>query len=784
MLKINLKCLFLSVLFVCIANAQQYLPADHNTDGTVNNTDFGIISENWLAAYTLPDLTDLAEFWLAQAEISPNVTIDNFYTDKSRYLPDSYCTFTIICSNNSTKSYSGSIIIRISKHGKLSLQKSLPVTLTPDQSKTIRTFWQLPPDDFQGYLAEAWLDNGSLSVTAIDVSSDWKRYPRYGYITEFYQGQTSAHNSEIMNLLSREYHINCLQYYDWMWRHENVIQRNGEAIVDPWTDWRGANISFAVIQDSIAKASNLNIAPMPYFQIYMALDNYQQISGVSEQWGLYSDTNHSNQYYHDAGINMWLFNPGNVNWQNHLCSQYTDALTTMNWAGLHLDQLGNIGGDNYKNYWGDTINLPNAFESILNRSKDHLDYLEATIPSTIGRDALIFNIVDGGVGHWAVDQTLASKVDIIYSELWSTENYISTYDFVRYAKANTNNKPVILAAYMNKGEDAGGFFNTPSVLLADAAFAASGAHHLELGDGSHMLSQEFFPARDKIMSDNLKTTLKDYYNFITAYESLLFTPELRYGDGGLQWLNTAGYNLSGNASPDTIWFINRANQKYEIFHLINLLNNDDQWRNTAIEPDKITNIPVKLRISPDISISNLFLASPDINHGIMQKLPYTIQSDSNGIYISTTLPSLKYWDMICIERNLNQPLHSRYEAENAILNNTSINTDHTGYTGAGFVDHFAETYDSVSFYINIPQNGNYSLSFRYANSWIEADRMVLLNGDYAGTITMPTLPNWDSWSNSDLNLNLNAGIHQVILYYSESNTGAINLDSLQVISMP
>ena len=83
-----------------------------------------------------------------------------------------------------------------------------------------------------------------------------------------------------------------------------------------------------------------------------------------------------------------------------------------------------------------------------------------------------------------------------------------------------------------------------SVLLADAAFFASGAFHIELGEGEYMLAQEFFPARDKLIGGDLRSRLEDYYNFITAYESLLFAPNLRFGDGGLQWIFRHGIRQS------------------------------------------------------------------------------------------------------------------------------------------------------------------------------------------------------------------------------------------------
>ena len=57
----------------------------------------------------------------------------------------------------------------------------------------------------------------------------------------------------------------------------------------------------------------------------------------------------------------------------------------------------------------------------------------------------------------------------------------------------------MFAAYLQrqdkkKAEPQTNYFNPPSVLLADATIFAAGAGHIELGDGSRMLSSEYFPA--------------------------------------------------------------------------------------------------------------------------------------------------------------------------------------------------------------------------------------------------------------------------------------------------
>lgn len=781
-MKIKLTIKFIIVVLAVMncscsnANASvSFIPADYSGDQKVDFADFAIVADQWLGSSSISELDRFFFHWLMDKTINPDVSVQDVYTDKSRYTSEQTSVITVKCKNDSGVSYQGELNINITSHGHTIHTDGQSVSISAGQEVTKVFPWNTPSEDFKGYLVEAWLNNGSCAVTAIDVSSDWKRYPRYGYITEFYSTTSGTRNTEIMDELSRNYHINSLQYYDWMWRHENVIQRNEfNNLLSPWIDWRGESISAAILNDSITKANNRAMAPMAYFQVFMGLDDYDTISGVSPQWGLYSDTNHANQYFHDGGVNMWLFNPANTNWRNHLLGEYTDAISTFNWAGIHLDQLGDIGAGNYNDYWGNGVDMEHSFVPFVNASKTHLEGLGS-------QDALTFNLVDGGVGNWAVEDVVQNgNVDFVYSELWGTESYQGINDFVKYAKANSDDKAVVFAAYVNKGEDTGGFFDTDSVLLADAAFFASGAFHLELGDGEYMLGTEFFPSRAKLVDTDLRSRLKDYYNFITAYESLLFDPDMRLGDGGLQWISTPGYSLSGSGDGYSLWFLNRATEGFEIFHLINLLENDNQWRNIADTPIVQQNVPVNLRLGHNADIAGIYFASPDYNGGIMQPLTYTSGTDSQGDYVSVTVPTLEYWDMIYIERTVNAPAGDRYEAEDAIKTYVGVNTNHSGYSGAGFVDQFSEVNDSVSFYVTVPQSGDYTFGLRYANGGANATRTLFVNGDFHDNVNFYSSGNWDSWGIATTQIYLEQGVHQVTLYYGSWNTGAINFDYLEL----
>jgi hypothetical protein len=55
---------------------------------------------------------------------------------------------------------------------------------------------------------------------------------------------------------------------------------------------------------------------------------------------------------------------------------------------------------------------------------------------------------------------------------------------------------------------------------------------------------------------------------------------------------------------------------------------------------------------------------------------------------------------------------NQYEAETAVMNNVSTNTNHTGFTGSGFVDGFGEIGDFVKFTIHVSTSEDTTLRFR------------------------------------------------------------------------
>jgi len=831
--------------------------------------------------------------------------INKTYVDKSRYNPNDSATISVSMTNSSGVSWSGTLYLVITHNETQVYSTSQSVTLSNGQN-LVKTFqWTVPSTDFQGYLVKAYTSSSDYKTGAIDVSSNWAKYPRYGYIPNFDNTITQTAATNQINTLSQDYGINAFQFYDWMWRHEVPIKRTDGINVDAsWTDLFNRNITWSTIQNYVNAVHSKNGKAMAYMMSYAAREGYTGY-GVDPSWGLFQDTLHQSQLNvnFNNGKYLWLFAPTNTSWQTYISNAYKDAINTGGFDGIQMDQMGQR--DNIYNYNGASYNLSTSFSSLVNASKTALQ------ANNSSKSYLDFNIVDGTVNGWALDDVSKNaNTDFNFSEIWwKSNNYNDMRNYIEQLRNNSNKKATVIAAYMNYNENLGpkleaenatyngvnvatnhpgysgtgflenfaqvgdyvqftvnasesmtyplvfqygdstdnatrtiyvdgtkigqaqfhpqgtwdkfvydayintfltagnhtikisydsgdtgainldamslGEFDENSIRLADAAFEASGATHIELGaglDNAIMLPHEYYPNTSKVMTGSLQNAMKSNNKFITAYENLLFDSSINYGDQGNQYITINGQPISGDGTNGTIWHLSRMTTNYDVLHLINLTNeSDSQWRNSTSTPTTKTNLSVKYYLAPNANISGVYVASPDANEATSQQLSYTTGTDSTGYYVSFTVPTLAYWDMVYIKRTIAAPTGNVYEAESAIKTNVTTNTNHTGYTGTGFVDGFAESGDEVTFQVNVTTAGSHNLNFKYANNTgYTATRHVYVDGTYAGTLNMANLANWDTWGTANVTSNLTQGIHTIVIYYDPADSRGINLDSLTI----
>lgn len=824
-----------------------------------------------------------------------SVTFTDAYVPQARYAPGAQVPVTaVLHETTGANSWSGSVDFTVTHLNATVATGNVNATVAAGGTTTVSWNYTPPSTDFTGYLVEITA-GGATAGTAIDVSSSWTHFPRFGTLTNFPVGTTSATAQADVDTLIREYHINALQFYDWMWRHENPVETNPDgSLPATWTGWNGSVISTAAIQDYVNATHSDGAAAMPYSMTYAGLQNYQSVSGVSPSWGLYNPgTTTQWSFAMTPSASLYFFNPANPSWQSYMAGQDRKTVTTFGFDGVHMDQLGNWGSKNDVN--GNPVDIPGGFAAEVAAVKSAL--------STTSGPAVGFNAVDGYGG----DQIASARsVSYLYSELWNNhETYIAAKTYLDQQNTESGGIPAVVAGYMNYYNDTGpryeaenavlagnvsfnnnhtgytgtgfvdnfgtvgdsvtftinvtspgvqslvfrysaaisstatrtvsvdgnaigqvqmvptsdwntwrtadietpsltagnhtvkiaigstdsgyinldnlvlGAFDTTSVQLADSVFAAMGATHIEMAQGNNMLSAPDFPDFSKQMLPALQAWMKDYYNFITGYENLLYGPDVHSVDSGSQFVQIAGQSTSGDASAGTIYTDIKQTAAADVMHLINLEGNDNTWRDAGkATPPTLTNLAVKYYIGSDENPTSVSVASPDSAHGASSSLSYTVGTDSNGRYLSFTVPQLQNWDMIYINRTFTTPASNQYEAENAILTNVGTASDHPGYTGTGFVDNFYTSGSGVSFTVSAATAGSYNLTFRYGNGGSTATRTVAVDGTSVATPTFASLGTWDAWSTVTVPVTLSAGLHTVVIWDSDGTSGAINLDNL------
>jgi dextranase len=554
-------------------------------------------------------------------QVTPLYSNINMATDKAVYNPGDEVTFTI---DNSTLPASAKVRY---KHFNTILSEA---GITGSSWK-----WATPATDFTGYIAEVYSIDNSIetiySTTGIDVSSSWKKFPRYGFLSRFTQLSDNEVNSVISKL--NRYHINGLQFYDWHNKHHKPLPLSANAPAGSWKNISNTDIYFSTVKKYISSAHSFNMKAMFYNLVYGAWEN-ADADGVQKEWYIFKDNTHTNKDFHPLSSpflsNVYLLDPSNTSWQQYLEVQNKIIYQFLDFDGFHMDQLGDRGSR--YTYNGTSLNLASTFKPFINSIKS----------DEPGKD-----IVMNAVAQYGQPGIAEASSDFLYTEVWSpSDSYNDLANLIKQNNTFSNNtKNTVLAAYMNYDmANAKGYFNTPSVLMTNAVIFAFGGSHLELGE--HMLAKEYFPNDNLAMKDDLKKSLTSYYDFLVAYQNLL-------RDGG-SFNDVSISSLDGKMSIAD-W---PANQGYvacfgkkagsrQVIHLINFKDSKtSNWRdNTGIQIAPALIKDSKLVFASDAAVKKIWVASPDIIGAASR----TVNFAQKGNKVSFILPELKYWSMIVIE---------------------------------------------------------------------------------------------------------------------------------------
>lgn len=501
--------------------------------------------------------------------------------------------------------------------------------------------WTAPSDDFTGYMVDIYRTRNDgaevvMGTIAVDVSSDWTRFPRYGFVATFDASKLEPGVIEKeMEFLNR-CHINGVQFQDWHNKHHWPLGGTRDKLDEVYKDIANRDVYTEVVKKYIDVQHGLGMKSIFYNLCFGALDD-AAADGVKEEWYIFKGTGRTDKDLHSLPdswkSHIYLLDPANTEWQAYLAERNDEVYANFDFDGYQIDQLGDRG-DRY-DYNGNRVNLPKGYASFISAMK-------AAHPDK----RLIMNAVSS---YGASQIAGTGQTDFLYNELWDSEAGFDDLHTVIKANDQYSNYTLrtVFAAYMNYNRaDNTGEFNTPGVLLTDAVMFALGGSHLELGD--HMLCKEYFPNDNLEMDETLKTSIVRYYDFLTAYQNLL------RGTGTDTETSVSISDASGNVSINA-WppqqstvasYAKKVGDK-TVVHLLNFRDADNMsWRDvdgTMPEPRLLSQLSLQVQMAE--KVNKIWVASPDRHAGAPEELAFE-QKDGT---VTFTMPALKYWNMIVIE---------------------------------------------------------------------------------------------------------------------------------------
>ena len=474
--------------------------------------------------------------------------------------------------------------------------------------QTVRIDWK-PPEKPAGYSARLTIYPANEAAafqasTAFDVLSSWTDFPRYGFLSDF-----SASRSDPETALKKltRFHINGLQFYDWQYRHDQLLAPT-EEYIDPL----GRAMSLVTIRKLVDTAHLHGMAAMPYLAIYAASADFWR---AHPDWALYDESGTPIAFGENF---LGLMDPSAGSpWSQHLLAEGNHTLQGIPFDGLHIDQYGDP-----KQAWNadhNSVDLPRAFvDFIQSASNQHPD------------KTVLFN----AVGNWPIESLAESAVEFIYIEVWPPDlKYRHLAEIVLNAVRLSHGKAVVIAHYLPANRPANN-------LLADAVILACGGTRIELGEEGRLLSDPYFPKHEEISSD-LHTELRLLADFTVRNGEWLRPYTLPAAEKEV-W-SEGDLDPKFISMDESIMTLARQHPKLLVVQMVNFtgLEAHQQWDVVHAAPTPCQNVAVKIQMSHQPT--QVFWDCPELLEG-----PQAIGFEHSKGVLTFHIPQINFTGLVAI----------------------------------------------------------------------------------------------------------------------------------------
>jgi dextranase len=485
-----------------------------------------------------------------------------------------------------------------------------------------------------GVEAELWLKDNiidSLS-TSFDIVDKWEYVPRYGFLSDFFEKDKDDEN-DILEM--SKFHINVVQFYDWMYRHHELLPPQNNFI-----DILGRELSLEVVKQKLDYAHKYDMKTMAYGAVYGA---EKEFFNKHKDWGLIKN---NGEVFGFIDFIYIMDISRECGWHDHIISEFEQAIK-FGFDGIHMDQYGfpkeaisNVNGISAIRY------LREDYKNLINDTKEQLE-----------KNGYASNLIFNAVNNWPIDAVANANQNAMYIEVWPpNDTYQALYNLITNAKRYESSKQVILAAYMkpfSKNVEVNIKHAENATLMTMATIFASGGFHLLLGENLAILSEPYYPDHRLIESKSFKRELRNYYDFIVRYEELLYSYDIvdytsAYTGGINGEYVFKGADFSVKAETGKVLTLIKENKNFKIIHLVNYTGIDSMnWNDgKPNRPQVIENVEITALVTE--KFKGIYVVSPDSNNNKPLKLDYKYVKHDNGKAVRFKVPILKLWDLIYI----------------------------------------------------------------------------------------------------------------------------------------
>ncbi len=563
--------------------------------------------------------------------------------------------------------FDGTISAALSDGRGLPLASPAPqrVSVAPGAAAAIHFRFTVPAADWRGYHVDIEARNRSGRVLddasgAFDVATDWKRFPRYCFMT----GGSVAAGQPVERMLQGlvSYRCNAVQWYDVNWK-QNLPYSPAAS----WPDVANTPIDRRTLAAGLAEARRLGLASFDYQLWNGAWPGYEADgSGARLSWGLFRHgcTPHcteADQVSHGPFPSSWAtprllqMNAADPGWQAFWRTQERRVLDGFGFDGVQIDTLGDPGP--VTDAAGQPVNLGAALVPFTNAAA-----------ASLGRRVIL-----NPVSQWNLDEVLRHGAgDVVYTEIHPEFGDVPFFPALNGLAARIHagtTRNAVVAAYLETSyarrpecHTAGGSrtctFNAPGVRYLDSQMLASGLDHWELGDRNaacpvsqaKLASNIYVSGPALCMDAALQEWEQDARNFEVSYETLLRDGVDDAPDVAVEADPSSGVTLSRTGAAGTVYALPKRRPGFTILHLLNFdalrsIRLDDD-NGTAPPPHPVDGLPIVLQVPQGFEDGGrLWWASPDVRHGMAQALHCVRDRDQ----LRFTVPHLEFWDMIVLE---------------------------------------------------------------------------------------------------------------------------------------